>query len=392
MDLILLLAFTYLVTLVIGIGLEKIEVPWIFASLIFGLILAWKNPFSAVTSTETFHFLSKLGMYFLLFTIGFKINLKELLKRGKHILKSGLFIVFLEAVTASTFLHFVFGTPWLIAFLVGTSFATVGEVVLLPILDEHNLIKTDLGQSILGIGVVDNIIEVLTIVIASLLIGAAGGFRSFDLAIDLLSLLALFAGTFLFTKLRDKARNLHLPDIEAVFLFLMFIMFVFIAVGDYTEAGAIGAILAGIALKNFIPWERQEFIERQAKTIAYGLFAPLFFVSAGIETNMSYLFSAPFIMVAVVALTYITNVSGGVITNYKRLGAKKSLILGNSLSIKFTHSLIILKLLFENDLINTDLYSVLVASKVVIMLITPFLLSYLITHLGVSPTEKEKEE
>ena len=78
MSLILFLAGVFLVTFLVGRLLEKIRIPWIFSALLIGLGLAAYNPFKEITGSESFIFLSQLGMYFLLFIIGFEVNLKEI--------------------------------------------------------------------------------------------------------------------------------------------------------------------------------------------------------------------------------------------------------------------------------------------------------------------------
>jgi Ca2+-transporting ATPase len=164
MSIFLLLGGIFLFTFLVGILLEKFRIPWIFAALILGLILAFQNPFEVLTSSETFKFLAWLGMYFLLFLIGFELDLKKIKTLGKFIIKSTFFIIFFEAFFGSLLVHSVFGYSWFISILVALSFATVGEAVLIPILDEFKLTKTKLGQSILGIGTLDDIIEVFLII------------------------------------------------------------------------------------------------------------------------------------------------------------------------------------------------------------------------------------
>jgi Kef-type K+ transport system membrane component KefB len=61
------------------------------------------------------------------------------------------------------------------------------------------------------------------------------------------------------------------------------------------------------------------------------------------------------------------------------LGTKKSIVLGISLSVKFSTSIVIIKLLFENGLIESGLYSVLVGTTIAFKFVIPVLLSYLIT-------------
>jgi Kef-type K+ transport system membrane component KefB len=54
------------------------------------------------------------------------------------------------------------------------------------------------------------------------------------------------------------------------------ILFIFLGIGEYAEATALGAILAGVGLKTFIPDERLKIIENEIKAVCYGLFAPIF--------------------------------------------------------------------------------------------------------------------
>ncbi|MCD6476686.1 MAG: cation:proton antiporter, partial [Candidatus Aenigmarchaeota archaeon] len=157
-SMLLFLGLMLLFTLLLGKVIEKIRVPWIFAALLLGSLLAIYNPFETVTSSETFDLLAHIGMYLLLFMIGFKLDLKKLDKNKKFIIKSTFFIILFEAFFGTLLIHYVFNYNWIISFIVSLSFATVGEAILIPILDEFNITNTKLGQSIIGIGALDDII------------------------------------------------------------------------------------------------------------------------------------------------------------------------------------------------------------------------------------------
>ena len=86
-NLMLFLAGVFLVTFLVGRLLEKFRIPWIFSALLIGLGLAAYNPFKEITSSEPFIFLAQLGMYFLLFIIGFEINFAEIRKKKVLLLK-----------------------------------------------------------------------------------------------------------------------------------------------------------------------------------------------------------------------------------------------------------------------------------------------------------------
>jgi len=383
-NLILFLAGVFLVTFLVGRLLEKIRIPWIFSALLIGLGLAAYNPFKEITSSESFVFLAQLGMYFLLFIIGFEINLGEIRKKKKFIIKTTLAIVFAEAFFGTFFVHYLFNVSWFISLLVATSFATVGEAVLLPILDEFKLTKTRLGQTILGIGVLDDVIEVATVIVLTVLLGTTVGHAHTTVGMTIIVLLTLFGLAYLFTHLKNKAGKIHFKGIPSFFLFVMFFIFTFIGIGLIAEAAALGALLAGMALKNFIPNKRWGIIDSEIRVMAYGFFAPLFFLWVGLDTDIFYLLKYPLLVVAVILLSNTTKIVTSYIMGKKELGPHKSIILGIGLTVKFSTSIVIIKLLFENELIPLTLYSVLVGSTILFKFVVPFLMSYLITHWKIS--------
>ncbi|MFO8016828.1 MAG: cation:proton antiporter [Candidatus Woesearchaeota archaeon] len=383
MSLILFLAGAFLVTFIIGRLLERVRVPWIFSALLIGLGLAAYNPFSEITSSESFNFLAQLGMFFLLFIIGFELDLSKVKRHGRFIVKTTLAILIAETVFGSLLVHYVFGASWLISILVASSFATVGEAVLLPVLDEFRLIKTDLGQTIIGVGVLDDIVEVLTVIFATVLISRSAGHTHFNIWTNILVLAFLFGIAFAIPKLRKHLISFRYKDIPSFFLFVIFFIFLLIGIGQLVESAALGALLAGMAMRNMIPEKILNYIDSEIKTMAYGFFAPIFFLGVGLDTDISYLVRFPLLILLVMVMTKVTKVVSSYLVGRKELGSKKSILLGVSLCVKFSTSVVIIKLLFEKGLIQSDLYSVLIGTMIAFKFIVPLLLSYLITKWGI---------
>ncbi len=381
MDISLLLALIYIFTFVVGRWLEKIRIPWIFSSLILGFVMSFWN----VKLSETFEFLASLGMYFLLFIIGFEIEMKEMRNRGKFVIESSFFIILFECIFGAMLIHYLFNVSWPISLLVGFSFATVGEAVLVPILDEFNIINTPLGQAIIGIGVFDDLFEIISLIFASILVGVGASYTFSNITITMLSLILLFVLTFSFTEMERKGKRFRCKNIETLFLFSIFVLFLFIGIGDYADAGALGALLAGVSLRNFIPKERLKAIESEIKTICYGLFAPLFFVWVGTTTNLSYIFSYPLIVLLIVMVTGLSKIFASWVIGRKELGGKNAFLLGIGLCVRFSTSIVIAKYLFEKNIIGTELYSVLVASTAIFTLVVPILFARLIRNIYQEP-------
>ena len=375
----LFLSLVFLLTFALGWLIEKIRVPWIFASLLIGTAFAAANIFTNFTSSETFNFLAELGMYFLLFVIGFEIDANEFKKASKFIFESTFFIILIEALFGSAVVHFAFGYAWNVSFVVALSFATVGEAILIPILDESRIVNTKLGQSIIGIGVLDDLIEIAALILVIILIGTDSAL-GLNMGWVFVSLSALFVMTFGLRKLKKESMKFNFRKIEVLFLFTLFILFLFLGIGQYADATALAALLAGISLKTFVPPKRLKTIESEVKTMCYGFFAPLFFFWVGATMNIKYLFSYPLLVLLVVLVSGGAKILGSYIVGARKLGKKKSVLLGIGLSVRFSTSLIIVKILLDNGIINTGLYSVIVASSIVFAFAVPFVFSNLLAR------------
>ncbi len=384
-SLFLFLAITFFLTFLIGRLIEKIRVPWIFAALLIGASLSFFNPFYAVTSSQAFNLLAQLGMYFLLFVIGFEIDLTKMKKASKFLLKSMFFIILLEAFFGTIVVHFVFGYELLISFVVALSFATVGEAVLIPILHEFKIVNTRLGQSIIGIGLLDDIIEILLLIGVIFLIGS-GAHTHASIGLTIVALFLLFGLAFGLTKLGKTGKRFSFLDIDVLFLFVLFIFFLFLGIGEYAYASPVAALLAGIALKTFIPEKRLKKIESEVKTMCYGFFAPIFFLWVGLSMDINYLFAFPLLVLLVVVVSKGAKLLGSYIAARTELGSKQSILLGIGLSVRFSTSIIIVKILLENNLIGIDLYSVIIASSIIFKFLVPVLFSNLLVRWKVVPT------
>lgn len=322
------LCLMYLATFSVGKILEKVRVPWLFASLIFGFALAAYNPFTDFMTTPAFAVLSQLGMYSLLLIIGFEIDIEEIRRQSRFIVKATFFVVLLEALFGGLFVHYVFGTSWFIAILVGVAFATVGESVLVPILDEFKMTKTKLGQTVLGIAVFDDIFELSVLFITTSLLG-----------------------------------NMFL----------------------WNEILPVSVVAAGIVVGRST--RGSEKIRKTVKTVGFWVFAPFFFTWVGSRVSIAYLAMFPYLVLAKVGLTKSIKIIGSYIIGRNRLGKIESIIMGCCLSVKFSASVIIFTILFDNGLIGLPLYSVLISSKIVYKFIIPFILSYLVPKVSLESIE-----
>lgn len=380
----LLIAATFAFSLGLGFLLEKyLRMPWMFSALFLGIIFSSLGLFQSTIQDETFNVLSTMGMLFLLFMIGFNLEIGQMKRFGKNILKGAILIVGLEAVIVGALLFFLFpvqvGNSPLVAIVVALSFATVGEAVLLPILAKFKLLKTNFGQLTLGIGTVDDILEVLTLIMIPFLpiflpTLHIQGFP--DPTFVVLDLIGIFILTLVLVKIASKIKHVLSNNVNFGFirpLLIMLIFFSFVVAGSFVfeSLAAISAIFGGIVARSLLPTENFRNDEKVVNFFGYVVLSPMFFLSVGASMSFSSVFVYPILIAVILFSTIGAKLSGAYLLFRKVLGKRHSLLLGLGLSVRFSTGLIVQYVLLISGLITLDLYSALIASAVVM---TPIVL------------------
>lgn len=384
MNFFLFLGVCFLLFFLLGPLIEKARVPWIFSALIVGSGLAIYNPFPAIEDAPAFNMLSDLGMYFLLFIIGLEIDLAEIKKLGKLIVKTTAVVISLETLFGTLFVHYVFGTDWAIAALVAMSFGTVGEAILVPILDEFKIIHTRLGQAIIGVATLDDVVELAALVWLSVLLGVKANVHM-SVGIELIAFVGMIVLTVLLFLVKKFLPKVTIPNYNGIVLcFMLIIFFIYIGIGSLAEMEALAAILAGVVTKYFLTKEQFQLLETHTKLLTYGFLAPIFFLKVGMEMNMGYLLSNLWLVVLVILISNSAKMLGTWLTARKELGIKKSTLMGIALSVRFSTSIVIISVLYQNELIGSHLFSVLIASSILFKFIIPPLFANLLVRWNVA--------
>ncbi|MGQ9625032.1 MAG: cation:proton antiporter [Candidatus Bathycorpusculaceae bacterium] len=378
-DVLLLIVISYGVSLVFGYILEKyLRMPWMFASLFFGLALSATGMFRNTIESDVFKLLQSLGMYFLLFIIGFNLDFRKMDKLKKYVVLGAITIIIFEGLFGSLVLYFIFpievSNSYFVALITSLSFATVGEAILLPILAEFKIIGTTFGQLTLGIGTLDDVIEVLMLAAVAVLPGFIP-MEQVQMVPNPLSILFGLACLLLLTlvlikfgrSIRKILENNHLPSFVFALL-TVFLCFSFIALGSYVyeSLAAVGAIFGGMVLRGLLPKERLYQNERAVEFLGYVFLSPIFFLSVGASVSLETILVSP-LMIAVLLLVANTSKYLASFLFFRRLlGVKYALLLGVGLGIRFSTSLIVQFILLKSGLITLTLYSALVATAIVL--------------------------
>lgn len=377
-DIILLIIITYGVALSLGYVLERyLKMPWMFTIVIFGMILSLFGLFSETIKSDEVQMLSRLGMLALLFIVGLDINLDEIRKLGKHIARGAILLTLAEGFLLALLFYFGFpaqvGNSFLIALIVGISFATVGEVILAAVLKEFGMTTTRFGQLALGMGILDNVIEILVLVfVVSLPIFSvtdkAQGIP--DPMFVVLSLGGTFLLAFLIIKAKNKIKSRlekyrGPPYVSPFLILLTFFSFVGLSAFVFEELGVVTAILGGIVVRQVFPDNILNEYKKPVNFLGYSFLAPFFFLAIGAKASLTSILEFPLVVAFIAAVSICSKVLASSLYFHKLIGLRPSMVLGMGLSIKFSTSLISLAILLDSGFISPMLFSAIIASYIV---------------------------
>jgi monovalent cation:H+ antiporter-2, CPA2 family len=281
-------------------------IPVVVAEIIVGLIIG-KSGFDIVHEDMWLETLSTLGFIFLMFLSGLEIDFTAFKKSGNK-QKQGdgnkepntffaATIVFIGIFLVSLVLSYLFVLAGFIenAFLMTLIISTISLGVVVPTLKEGNLMKTNLGQIILLVAV---IADLVTMILLAVFVSLYGGGDSNTWL--LLVLFAVGVGLFFVAK-RFKNNKIIEPlstgtiQIGTRGVFTLII----VLVGLSETVGAeniLGAFLAGVLVSLLSP--NQELIHK-LDSFGYGFLIPIFFVMVGVGLDIWELFSDPQLIILI---------------------------------------------------------------------------------------------
>lgn len=294
-------------------------IPVVIGEIIVGLIIG-KSGFDLIEKDMWLQTLSTLGFIFLMFLSGVEIdfsafsgNKKEAtLPNGKkepNRLKVA-FIIFLGILIISVLLSYLFVFTGLMddAFLLTLIISTISLGVVVPTLKDAHIMKTAIGQIILLIAVIADLVTMILLTVYVSMTGGSGG--------NMWLLLILFAAGvvlyFIARRFKQKSffeklsRGTTQIGTRAVFTLIL----VLVALSESVGAeNILGAFLAGTLVSLLAP--NPEMI-RQLDSFGYGFLIPIFFVMVGVDLDLWSLLSEkklllliPLLMVAFLISKFI---------------------------------------------------------------------------------------
>lgn len=381
--LLLSLALMLSVSYILRFFLHRFKMPNLLAPLLVGFIFQippLSSYFVSISYGDVYYFLAQLGIIFLLFLVGLRLNASLLRELSNQVIMLSILNMGFSIILGTIILLY-FGYTLLISVIVSTALAAVAETTIAPILDELNIIKTKVASLILGSGIVDDVAEIMLASLASMIVGAKG---------EITNPFFPILGFFIFIVLILIYHRLIVPLITlfnkdakdaSIFLLMVSTALIFTFLSQFFKLGILlGAITAGLASQKLLRSISSEGRALSTLTaIAYGFLGPIFFFGVGLSVNLSYIIEEIHLTAWLLAANFLGKFAAAfIVGRMAKLNLKAIIAVGLGLSAKFSMGIIPVQIFYSANLIDQQLFSAFIAVSTITTIVIPFSLSYLV--------------
>lgn len=377
---------------------EKLALPFILAELLVGMvigppILGLLGPSgSFFVWTPSMDLLAELGMFFTMFYAGLSTDPKELGKKVKSFMGIGILGTF-TPLFLGILVTWVFTNDFWISLLVGLAISGTSLATKSRILGDLGLLKTKLGHSMMGGGMVDNILSFIILTLA--LKAITEGSLSLMSAISTLLLVAgffvavLFIGYYIYPIVGPSFGRSG----ERGFVFAFIVGLLVAGVGELVGLHfIIGAYLAGLFVREEImpPDSKSKFLygglgnlDNRFRTLSHGFLGPIFIVSVAYKVDFAVVKTAPLFLLFLIGAAIVGKVlgAGGGAYLSGENSWKEALTVGITMNGRGTVELILAAIGLEVGVLTETHLSLLVLTAFATTLMVPIVLRYIVPGL-----------
>ncbi len=352
--------------------LYKMKIPSLIGFIIAGIIIG-PHGVGLIKDIHFIQILAEIGVILLLFTIGIEFSIAKLFRIKKAVLGGGGAQVLLTIGVSAVITYMAIGNVNKALFF-GFLYALSSTAIVLKLLAERGEIDSPHGHTMVGILIFQDLCIVPLMLLVPALSGDGidivdvaikMGKAAFIIAIVLLSS-RWIVPNFLHQVVRTKSRELFLTTI------ILLCLGIALLTSRFGLSLALGAFLAGLIISE------SEYAHQALSDILpfKDSFMGLFFVSIGMLMNVGFVVNdwirIAQILVLIITVKILTGtVSALLIGNALRT----SVLAGLGLAQIGEFSFVLAVAGKASGLISEEFYQIFLASSVITMLITPFILN-----------------
>jgi CPA2 family monovalent cation:H+ antiporter-2 len=377
------LTLIYLLAAVLGVVVfRSLKLPPMLGYLVVGVVIG-PNTLALAQNSAGVRHLAEFGVVFLMFAIGLEFNLPKLRSMRRHVFGLGLLQVLLTmvlTVLGAFVLNWLLPSLWKISWQTALALSGVmamsSTAIVVKLMAERLELESEHGKRVMGILLFQDLAVVpLLVLIPALGSPANEMFTALGLAllkaVVLLALLLMGGQRLMRWTLTQVARH------KSNELFMLTLLLVTLGLAWLTElAGlslALGAFIAGMLISET---EYKQQVETDIRPF-HDVLLGLFFITIGMLLDWHILLQRWPLVLMLIAASLLLKLS--LITLLTRLmGASMGVALRTGLYLAQAgeFGFVLLSLSHEKGLLDAALLNPILASMVLSMLATPFVIAY----------------
>lgn len=371
-------------------------IPVVVAEIIMGLIIG-KSGLDLVEQDMWLETLSTLGFIFLMFLSGVEIDFsifagnkkKEKLPNGKQAPNSFVVssIIFVGVFALSLLLSYIFVWTGFIenAFLMTLIISTISLGVVVPTLKEAQIMKSTIGQIILLVAVIADLVTMILLAVFASLYEKGGGNTWLLLILFGAGVVIYFLGKYF--KHRPFVETMTKGTIQIGTRAVFALIIVLVAVSESIGAeNILGAFLAGVLVSLLSP--NQDLVHK-LDSFGYGFLIPIFFVMVGVKLDIWSLFTNEKIIILIPLLLLALFISKAVPVLILKRWYDTKTVLASGILLTSTLSLVIAAATIGENLgvIDEQMSGALILGAIISSIITPVLFKKLFPKKATEETK-----
>ena len=363
------LAVILLSTKFLGLISRRVQLPAVVGALISGIILG-PSFLDFIEYTDFIQKASEIGVILLMFMAGLDTDLDELKKSGLASFLVAVLGVVLPLLGGFLCFKYMFPEEYannslgfLKAVFVGITLTATSVSITVETLREMGKLKGKMGTTIMGAAIIDDIVGIIVLTTITSMQDTSVNPTIVLVKIVMFFIFVVLTGGvvfFLKNKFIGSVKRRRRISIYA----LAFCLFMsFIAEEGFGVADITGAYFAGLM---FCAFSVREYIGKKFNVLNYLFFAPVFFASIGMQTNMKSLTG--------------DIIGCGLGAKICKFNNKEALGIGIGMISRGEVALIVAQKGADCGLLSETLFPAIVVVVIITTLITPILLKILLTE------------
>jgi CPA2 family monovalent cation:H+ antiporter-2 len=292
-------------------------IPVVVAEIISGIVIG-KTGFDLVQADMWIETLSTLGFLFLMFLSGLEIDFSMFANRPKvehkrkkepnpFVVAPLIFIAIFALSYGLSYLFVVFGYTDN-AFLMTLIISTISLGVVVPTLKDGHLMDTTIGQTILLVAVIADLVTMILLAVFVSIYEPGHGSIWLLLGLFACGVVFYFIGKHF--KKRSFVETMAKGTVQIGTRAVFTLMIVLVALSEtFGAENILGAFLAGVLVSLLSP---NKELRRQLDSFGYGFLIPIFFVMVGVDLNLRSLVTEPTVL-AMIPLLFLALIVSKVI-------------------------------------------------------------------------------